>query len=129
MLIAIWALNNIRAHKLLTACCGVLSNSYYYKPTNDFKYFLDQKDKDNTSMNITLIFFVLRIHIEPTRLLKDGASNAEFDADKKLRLRSINLARDDNGKIKEAITMNKVNKDKKKDLQKNIRWLKREKQH
>ncbi len=30
MLIAIWALNNITAHRLLTACCGVPSDRYYH---------------------------------------------------------------------------------------------------
>lgn len=56
------------------------------------------------------------MYIRPTRLLEDGSPNARFNADKKLRSESISLDKDNNDKIKEAIAMDKNDKDEKKDL-------------
>ncbi len=43
MLVAIWAPNNITAHRLLTAHHGVPSDSYRHQTTNDFEKLLDLK--------------------------------------------------------------------------------------
>ncbi len=84
ILIAIWALNNITTHKLLTACHEVPLDSYHHQTTNDFEKFLDLEGKENISMITASIFLVLHMHIEPTRFLEDDAPNAEFDADRRL---------------------------------------------
>ncbi len=101
MLVAIRALNNITAHRLLTACRGVPSDSYRHQTTNDFEKLLDLEGKENTSMIIAPIFLVFRMHIGPTRFLEDGAPNAEFDADGRLRTGSISLDWDDNAVAKD----------------------------
>lgn len=69
----------------------------------------------NTLIIIVLIFLVIYMHIGPTRLLENSASNATFDKDKRLCTRSIGLDWDDNTKIKEAIATDKNNKNEEKD--------------
>ncbi len=128
MLVAIRALNNITAHKLLTARRGVLSNSYRHQTTNDFEKLLDLEGKENTSMITAPILLVLRMHIGPTRFLEDGALNAEFDADGRLRIGSTGLDLDDSA-VAEAIAMVEDDKDEEKDPREKNRQLKREKQH
>lgn len=63
MIVALWALNNITAHRLLTACCRVPLDSYQYQITNNFKKLLDLKGEENTSMITVPILLVFRIHI------------------------------------------------------------------
>lgn len=41
ILVALWASNNITSYRLLKACCGVLSSSYYYQITNSFKKVIE----------------------------------------------------------------------------------------
>lgn len=79
MFITLWTFNNIIAHRLLTACCGVPSDSYRYQVTNKFENILDLEYVKNTLMIITPILLVLYIHIALTRLLEDGIPNADFD--------------------------------------------------
>ncbi len=85
MLVAIRALNNITAHSLLIARHRVPLDSYHPQTTNDFEKLLDLEGKENTSMITAPILLVLHMHIGPTRFLEDGAPNAEFDADGRLR--------------------------------------------
>ncbi len=66
------------------------------------------------------------MHIEPTKFLEDGAPNAEFDVDGRLRIGSTGLDRDDNA-VAEAITAVENDKDEKEDPRKKNRHLKREK--
>lgn len=73
------------------------------------------------------ILLVLHIYIGPTRLLKDDAHNAKFDAVGKLRTKSTCLDWDDSIKIEEVIAMEEDNKDKKKDFREKNKQLKREK--
>lgn len=91
MLVVIWALNNITAHRLLTTCYRILSDSYRYQTTNNFKKFLDLKGQENTLMITATIFFVLYMYIGPTRFLEDVAPHAEFNADRRLCIGSICL--------------------------------------
>lgn len=79
-------------------------------------------------MITTSILLVLHIYIRPTRLLEDGALNAKFNTDKRLYPKSTGLGCDDSGKIEEAITANKDNKNEE-DPQERNRQLKKEKQH
>ncbi len=114
MLIAIWALNNITAHRLLTACCGVPSDSYRHQTINNFEKLLDLECKENTSMITASILLVLRMHIRLTRFLENVAPNAKFDADKRLRTRSISLDWDDSA-VAEAIAVVEDNKNEEED--------------
>ncbi len=91
MLVAIRALNNITAHRLLTARRGMPSDSYRHQTANDFEKLLDLEGKENTLIITAPIFLVLHMHIGPTRFLKDGAPNAEFDTDRRLHTRSTGL--------------------------------------
>lgn len=127
MLIALWGLNNIIAHRLLTTCCKVPSDSYHYQTTNNFEKLLALKDVENISMITAPIFLVFHIYIRPTRLLENGTSNAEFDVERRFYPRSIGLDWDKRGKIKKTIIVNKNNKNEK-DLQEKNSQLKWEKQ-
>ncbi len=62
------------------------------------------------------ILLVLRMHIGPTRFLEDGAPNAEFDADGKLRTWSTGLDWDDSA-VPEAIAAVEDNKNEEEDPQ------------
>ena len=128
MFVAIWALNNIIAYKLLTAYPGVPSNSYRYQTTNNFEKLFDQECTENTSIITASILLVLRMHIELTRFLENNTPNAKFDINRRLRLGSTGLEWNDSAKIREIIIVNKDDKDEEKDLQKRNRQLKREKQ-
>ena len=121
MLIAIWALNHLTAYRLLTACRGVSLDSYRHQTTNYVEKFLDQESVKNTTMITVLIFLIFCMYIGPTRLLEDGAPNAKFDVDGKLRLRSTSLDWDDSAKIEEAITTNEDKIDEEKDSRKKNR--------
>ena len=91
MLIAIQALNNIITHRLLIACCGVPSNSYHHQTTKNFEKLLDQESIEKTLKITISILLIFRMNIGLTRLLKDSASNTEFDADGRFRLESTGL--------------------------------------
>ncbi len=118
MLVAIWALNNITAHRLLTAHREVLSDRYRHQTTNDFEKFLDLESKKNTLMITALIFLILSMHIGPTRFLEDGALNAEFDADRRLHTGSTGLDWDDSA-VAEAIAAVENDKDEEDPREKN----------
>ncbi len=127
MLVAIRALNNITAHRLLTARRGVPSDSYRHQTTNDFEKLLDPEGKENTSMITAPILLVLRMHIGLTRFLEDGAPIAEFDADERLRTRSTGLDWDDSA-VGKAIAAVEDDEDEEEDPREKNRRLKREKQ-
>ncbi len=78
------------------------SDNYRYQTTNNFEKLLDLKGKENTLIITAPILLVFCMHIGPTRFLEDGASNAEFDADGKLRTGSTGLDWD-NSTVAEAI--------------------------
>ncbi len=113
MLIAIRALNNIIAHRLLIAHHGVPSDSYCHQTTNDFEKLLDLEGKENTLMITDPIFLVIHMHIGPTRFLEDDTPNVEFDADGRLRTGSTGLDWDDSA-VAEAIAAVKDDKDEEK---------------
>ncbi len=69
----------------------MLSNSCRYQTINNFEKLLDLEDKENILIIIALIFLVLYMYIELTKLLKDDAFNAKFDVDRKLRIGSTGL--------------------------------------
>lgn len=119
MLVILHSLNNIIAHRLLISYCRVLLNNYDHQTTNNFEKFLALKDVKNTSMITASILLVLRRHIRLTRLLKNGAPNAEFDVEKKLWLGSTSLDWDERSKIEKAITTDKDEEDKKDPWEKN----------
>lgn len=70
MLITIRALNNITAHKLLYFYYIVLFDNDHYQTMNNFNMLIVQKDHKNIFLITTLIFVVIRMHIEPIRLLE-----------------------------------------------------------
>ena len=113
MLIVIWDINYIIAHKLLIIYCKMPSDSFYYQTINNFEKFLDQKSAKNTSKTLASILLIIRIYIRPIKLLENGALNTKFNADERLHLRSTSLDREDGAKIKKAITANKGVKDNK----------------
>lgn len=59
-------------------------DSYRYQTTNNFEKFSKQESVENTTIIATPIILVIRIHIEPTRLLEDGTSNVNHDLEEKL---------------------------------------------
>ncbi len=128
MFVAIWALNNITAHRLLTTCSGVPSDSYRHQISINFEKFIDLESKNNTSMIIAPILLVFRMHIGPTRFIKNSALNAEFDPDGRLRTGSTGLYWDDST-VAEAIATIEDDKDEEEDRRKKNKRLKREKQH
>ncbi len=103
------------------------SDIYRHQTTNNFEKLLDLEGQENTLMITASIFLVLCMYIEPTRFLEDGAPNAEFDIDRRLRTGSTGLDWDDIA-VAEAITMVEDNEDEEKDPREKNRWLKREKQ-
>ncbi len=127
MFVALWGLNNIIAHRLLTAHYGVPLDNYRHQITNDFEKLLTLEGAENTLMITALIALVLRMHIEPTRLLEDSAPNVEFDAEGRFRLGSTGLDRDEKGKIERTIIVDEDDEDKE-DPRKKNRQLKRKKQ-
>lgn len=64
------------------------SDNYYYQTTNNFKKLLKQEGAENTLMITIQILLVICMHIWPSKHLEDGASNTEFNGNKKLRIRS-----------------------------------------
>lgn len=84
ILVTIEAFNNITVNKLLIACHGVLSNSYYYKITNNVEKLLEQEDIRNTLKVATPIFLIIGMQIGLTKFLEVGPLNAEFDSKKRL---------------------------------------------
>lgn len=107
----------------------MLSNSYRYQTINNFEKLLDLESKENILIIITLIFLVLYMHIELTKLSEDGAFNAKFDVDRKLCIGSTGLDWDNSTKIKEVIATDKNDEDKEEDPWEKNRWLKKEKQY
>lgn len=125
MLVALQGPNNITAYRLFTTCYGMLSDSYRHQTTKNFEKLLTFKGIENTLIIIAPILLVLHMLICPTRLLEDDTSNAEFDAEGKLRPGSTGLSRDERGKIERVLTADKDNKDEE-DPQKKNKQLKRE---
>ena len=103
MLVAFWAFNNITAHTLLSSCREVPLKHYRHQTTNNFEKLLEQKNAKNTLKVAIPIFLTIRMHIGLTRLLKVGRPNVEYDLERKLHKRCINIDWGDNGKIKEAM--------------------------
>ncbi len=91
MLVVIWVLNNITAHRLFTTCHGVLIDSYQYQTVNNFEKLLDLEDIENTLMITAPIFLVLYIYIRSIRFLENGAPNTKFYVDRRLCTRFTNL--------------------------------------
>lgn len=119
MLIVLLAFNNITAHKLLIARCGVPSDTYSHKTNNNFEKLLDLEGTKNTLMITAPISLVLYMHIGPTQLLENAAFNAKFDAEKRLCPRFTGLDWDDSNEIEEAIATDKKDKDEEDPLKKN----------
>lgn len=46
---------------------------------------------ENTLIITTRILLVIRMHIETTKFLENGTPNANFDADRRLRIKSTGL--------------------------------------
>lgn len=65
-------------------------------------------------MITALVLIVLRMHIEITRLLEDGAPSAKWEADSRLRTESTGLGWDNNADIEEAIAADEDNKNEEK---------------
>lgn len=116
MLDAIWALNNITAHRLLIAHYGISSDSYCHQTMNNFEKPLIQENRENSLMITGLIFLILYMYIWLTKLLEDSIPNGKFDTDGRLCIGSTGLNWDDSNKIVETIAANKDNKDKEEDL-------------
>ncbi len=110
MLVVIWALKNITAHRLLTTCHGMPSDSYRHQTTNNFKKLLDLEGKENTWIITAPILLVLYMHIEPMRFLDNGTPNTKFHADGRLCTGSTGLDWDDSI-VAEAIAVVEDNKD------------------
>ncbi len=127
MLVALHSLNNITAYRLIIICRRVLSDNYRHQITNDFEKLLVLKDVENTSMITAPILLVLRRHIGLTRLLKNSAFHAEFDAEGRLCPESTSLDWNERSKIERAIAADKDEEDEKNPWEKN-KQLKREKQ-
>lgn len=68
-------------HKLFNACIEIFLNSFYYHITNDIKKLIDQKDKKNTNLIISLILIAICMHIGPTKFLENRTFNIKFAAD------------------------------------------------
>lgn len=69
------------------------------------------------------------MYIWATKFLKDSASNAELDGDKRLYIESIGLDWDNFAEIKKTIAVDKNDKDKVENFGETNRQLKREKQY
>lgn len=89
MVIAIRAINNLIAHRLLNARVGIPSDSYCYQTTNNFEKLIGQEGAEITSPITTPILLAIRMHIGPTRFLEDGAPKVEFDTDGTIRERLV----------------------------------------
>lgn len=87
---------------------------------NNFGKVFNQKGAKNTLIIIATIFFVICMHIRPTRLLDNDISDAKFDTDNGLRIGFTNLDWDDSFKIEDIIAIDKDNKDKIKDPREKI---------
>ena len=103
MLVAFQALNNIIAHRLLIACCGVLSDHYRHQTTNNFKKLLKQENAKNILKMATLIFLIIGMHIGPTRLLEVGSSNTKYNSKGRFYKECIVANWCDHGKIEKTI--------------------------
>lgn len=91
MLIANEIFNTIIAHRLLTTCHKVPSNSYYYQTTSILEKFLDLQFAKNILKSIALIILVLYIYIGLIKLLKSSAFYNKFDVERKLCIESPKL--------------------------------------
>ena len=116
ILVIFQTFNNIIAHRLLTTCCGVLSDHYCYKTTNNFEKLLEQKDAKNTLKLATPILLTICMHIGPTRLLEVSLSNTEYDLERKLYEGCINANWVDDGEIEEAMAADHNKDNDKKDF-------------
>lgn len=69
------------------------------------------------------IFLVFYMHIGPTKLLKNGVSNIQFDVNKRFCPKFTNLNWDNSAKIEETITADKNSKDEEEDFRKKNKRL------
>lgn len=104
------------------------SDNYRHQTINNFKKLIEQEVIDIIFMIAISIFQFIHIHIGPTRLLKDSASNTQYDLKRGLRRDCAGLDWGNNAKIEEVIATIGNNKDEIKDLQEKIRQLKSNKQ-
>lgn len=127
MLVALRALNNIIAHRLLKTRCRIPSDIHCHQTTNNFEKLMEQEYVENTAIITIPILLVIHIHIGSTRLLENSALYAEYNLEERLHRRYIGLDWGGSVKHKEALATNNDDKDKVKDPKEKNRQLKREK--
>ena len=103
MLVIFRALNNITAHRLLTACRGVPLDHYRHQTINNFKKLLEQKDAENISKVATPILLIIGMHIGPTKLLEIGPPNAEYNSEGRFCERCTGADWGNDSEIEEAM--------------------------
>lgn len=90
----------------------ILSNHFWHQTTGNFDKLIEQDSKKNTTKIANLSFLVIKMHIEPTKLLENSSATINYDLEGKLCKKSWDLDLGDNKKIEEAVTTAKDNKDK-----------------
>ena len=76
---------------------------------------MEQKDAKNISKMAILILLIIGMHIGPTRLLKVGPPNAQYDSEGRLRERCTGADWGDDGEIEEAMAADDDEDDDEKD--------------
>lgn len=99
MLVAIWALNNFTAHRLLHVYYERLLNLYYYQSISNLKKLLKQKSGENIAKIDIPVFLIIKIYIGPIKFLENNTSTIKYNLKKKLYKRSKNINQGDNQEI------------------------------
>lgn len=84
-IIAIWAIKNFTAHKILNLCIRVSSNSYRYHTTSNFEQLIEKEESSKIPSIITTpILITISIYIGPTEFLKGDPPKVLFDIEVKI---------------------------------------------
>lgn len=84
-IIAIRAVNNFTAHKILIARMGIFSDTYKYQTTNNFEKLLAKEDNKNTTIITALILISICMYIGSLRFLEDGVPKVVYGTDGKIQ--------------------------------------------
>ena len=125
MLVTFQVLNNITTHRILYACYGILSDSFWHQTISDFDKLIEQNGNKNIAKIATPIFLIIIMHIGLTKLLEDGATTTNYDSEGRLCRESQGLDWGDDKEIEEVVADARDDKDKAEDPQEKNKRLKR----
>lgn len=108
-IIAIQAINNFTAHKVLNPRVEVMSDTFRYHIINDWEKLIDQESKEVTTPILNRILTTICMHIGSTKFLEEEALEIKYSANGAIRGRCPSLNWRDNHE--EEIAKKVINED------------------